>query len=167
LKILSMRAMPSKQSMSYLASFSTSKLQKKPSPTCLLVSQSLAAPVLVCHLRLGAPLLTSALISRAPRGRRVSENPHVFVKLDSCPGSVCVSLRWNCDRVPKSKHSSSNSSVVYLRSSHQNTASCSFITSLSTRIGVLSTKCLEQSCLVYWNGRHLGRAVNDAAREAP
>jgi hypothetical protein len=63
-----MRAMPSKQSMSYLASFSTSKLQKKPSPTCLLVSQSLAAPVQVCHLRLGAPLLTSALISRAPCG---------------------------------------------------------------------------------------------------
>jgi hypothetical protein len=59
--------------MSYLASFSTSKLQKKPSPTCLLVSQSLAAPVLVCHLRLGAPLLTSALISRAPCGGRVSE----------------------------------------------------------------------------------------------
>src|SRR5271155_2434681 len=144
-----MRAMPSKQSMSYLASFSTSKLQKKPGPTCLLVSQSLAAPVLVCHLRLGAPLLTSALISRAPCGGRVLENSHVFVKLDSCPGSVFVSERWNCDGVPKSKHSSSNSSVVYLRTSHQNTASCSFITSLSPRISVLSTKCLEQSCLVH------------------
>jgi hypothetical protein len=67
------------------------EIAEKPSPTCLLVSQSLAAPVQVCHLRLGAPLLTSALISRAPCGRRVSENPHVFVKLDSCPGSVCVS----------------------------------------------------------------------------
>jgi hypothetical protein len=125
--------MPSKQSMSYLASFSTSKLKENPCPTCLLVSQSLAAPVLVCHLRLGAPLLTSALISRAPRGRRVLENSHVFVKLDSCPGSVFGSSeRWNCGRVPKSKHSSSNSSVVYLRISHQNTASCSFITSLSS-----------------------------------
>src|SRR5271155_3272622 len=163
-----MRAMPSKQSMSYLASFSTSKLRKKPGPTCLLVSQSLAAPVLVCHLRLGAPLLTSALISRAPRDRGVLENSHVFVKLDSCPGSVFGSSeRWNCGRVPKSKHSSSNSSVVYLRTAHQNTASCSFITSLSPRISVLSTKCLEQSCLVHRNGRHLGRAVDDAAREAP
>jgi hypothetical protein len=67
------------------------KKKKKYGPTCLLVSQFLAAPVLVCHLRLGAPLLTSALISRAPCGRRVLENPHVFVKLDSCPDSVFVS----------------------------------------------------------------------------
>ena len=66
-------------------------------------------------------------------------------------------------RIPNSKHSSSNSSVVNLnRTKHQDITQ-----SIGIRaIYLLLAESFEESCLVYCNGRHVGECLALGGRAA-